>query len=301
MKGWVIYKSNSTNLTPELYEAHRLEQEAQDLGIDLTHYTPEQFDLIVTREDEKSLFVDGKVTTLPDFVISRFGANTKYFTLAVLRHLERLGVHCINTATSIEIVKDKLYTHQVLAQNNLPVPRTMLVRFPINLQMVEENLGFPVVIKSLSGSKGSGVFLADSKASFEDVMQLLSHTNRDTNFILQEYIKTSHGKDLRVFTIGGKVIACMKRSSGNGGFKANFSQGGLVETFPLTPEIEWLATETSRLLNLDIAGIDLLFDDGHYKVCEANSSPGFKGIESCCEVNIAKEIFNYARVRLGLF
>ena len=62
-------------------------------------------------------------------------------------------------------------------------------------------------------------------------------------------------------------------------FKANFSRGGMVEPFELTPEMEWLATETSRILNLDIAGIDLLFDGEHFKICEANSSPGFEGIE----------------------
>lgn len=206
-----------------------------------------------------------------------------------------------NAANSIETVKDKLYTQQILAQHNLPVPRTMLVRFPINVDMVERSLGFPVVIKTLSGAKGSGVYLADSRHAFEEVMQLLMYTKKDVNLILQEYIETSHGKDLRVFTIGGKVVACMLRSNSKGGFKANFSQGGNVESFPVTPEIEWLATETSRLLGLDIAGIDLLFDNDHYKICEANSSPGFKGIESCCDVNIAQEIFNYARIRLGIF
>ncbi len=301
MKGWVIYKSNSKQLTPDLYEANRLEEQAREFGIELTHYTPDQFDLIVTREDEKSIYLDGQLTPLPDFVISRLGAGTTYFTLAVLRHLERLGVQTFNAANSIETVKDKLYTQQILAQHNLPVPRTMLVRFPIDIDMVERSLGFPVVIKTLSGAKGSGVYLADSRRSFEDVMQLLKYTKKDINLILQEYIETSHGKDLRVFTIGGKVVACMLRSNATGGFKANFSQGGNVDSFPVTPEIEWLATETSRLLGLDIAGIDLLFDNDHYKICEANSSPGFKGIESCCDVNIAQEILNYARVRLGIF
>ncbi|MGA1623636.1 MAG: ATP-grasp domain-containing protein, partial [Synechocystis sp.] len=80
-----------------------------------------------------------------------------------------------------------------------------------------------------------------------------------------------------------------------------FSAGGEVEAFEMTPEIEWLATQTSRILNLDLAGIDLLFDHDHFKVCEANSSPGFKGLEKVCDVNIPKEIFHYLRIRLGRF
>ncbi len=50
-------------------------------------------------------------------------------------------------------------------------------------------------------------------------------------------------------------------------------------------------------MKLEIAGVDLLFDGDHYKVCEANSSPGFEGIESCCEVNIPREIFHFVRIR----
>src|SRR5690606_37662162 len=115
------------------------------------------------------------------------------------------------------------------------------------------------------------------------------------------FIESSRGQDLRVFTIGGRAVAAMKRSSQDGNFKANYSRGGQVEPIELTPEIEWLATETSRILKLDIAGIDLLFDGEHFKICEANSSPGFEGIEKVCDVNIAEEIYNFIRIRLGVF
>ena len=51
-----------------------------------------------------------------------------------------------------------------------------------------------------------------------------------------------------------------------------------------------------------MAGIDLLFDNDHFKICEANSSPGFEGLESCCEgVNIPQELFHFLRIRLGKF
>ncbi len=93
----------------------------------------------------------------------------------------------------------------------------------------------------------------------------------------------------------------MQRIAKEGEFKANFSSGGKVEEFEVTPEIEWLAMQTSQLLNLDIAGIDLLFTGDHYKVCEANSSTGFEGIESCCDINVPKEIYHFIRIRQCLF
>lgn len=301
MKGWVIYRDDATQLRPEAYEIHRLVEEAKKEGIDLEVFKPEQFDLIVTREDERSILVNSEKRELPDFVIPRMGSGTTYFTLAILRHMERLGIHVVNGPESIEIVKDKLYSHQILAENNLPVPKTMLVKFPVNIELVEKNLGFPVVVKTLSGSQGSGVFLAENKGTFDDLMQLIEATNKTANIILQEFIAASRGTDLRVFTLGGRAIACFKRTNKAGGFKANFSAGGDVEQFEITPEIEWLATQTSNILNLDMAGIDLLFDNDHFKVCEANSSPGFEGLESSCGLNIPKEIFHYLRIRLGMF
>ena len=215
--------------------------------------------------------------------------------------MERLGIHIVNNPNSIEIVKDKLYSQQILAQNNLPVPKTILVKFPVNIDLVEQNLGFPVIVKTLSGSQGSGVFLAENRRTFDDLMQLIKATNQNTNVFLQEFIHASRGKDLRVFTLGGRAIACFKRTNIDGGFKANFSAGGTVDSFEITPEIEWLATQTSNILNLDMAGIDLLFDHDHFKVCEANSSPGFEGLERCCDLNVPKEIFHYLRIRLGRF
>lgn len=301
MKGWIIYRDDATTLKPEAYEIHRLVEQAKASGIDMDVYRPDQFDLIVTREDEKSVLIDGEKKPLPDFILPRMGAGTTYFTLAILRQLERLGIHIVNSTQSIETVKDKLWSHQILAQNNLPVPKTMLVKFPVNIKLVEESLGFPVVVKTLSGSQGSGVFLADNRRMFDDLMQLIQATSKNANIILQEFIATSRGQDLRVFTLGGRAIACIRRQGGDDNFKANFSAGGTVEPFEISPEIEWLATQTSNILNLDMAGIDLLFDKDHYKICEANSSPGFEGIESCCDLNIPEEIMHYLRVRLGKF
>ena len=301
MQGWIIYKETEANLKPESYEIQFFIKVAKDLKIDLKVLKPEQFDLIVTREDRKSIFVDGKPVPLPDFVLPRMGAGTTYFALSVLRHLEKLGVPCINSSFSIETVKDKLFTQQILAEKNLPVPKTMLMRFPIDAELVENQIGFPAVIKAISGSQGKGVFLAEKKAHLIDLIQLIEVTNPKANLILQEFVQPSFGRDLRVFVIGGRVVGCMERTSGDTGFKANYSAGGNVKDHPVSPEIEWLATEATRILGLDIAGVDLLFDENHFKICEVNSSPGFEGLQSCCNINIPREIYHYLQIRFGMF
>ncbi|CAM4293470.1 RimK family alpha-L-glutamate ligase [Paenibacillus macerans] len=301
MQGWIIYKSSANDVKPETYEIKRLMEEAEKQGVNVRVFTPEQFELIVTRDDRKSVMVGGEVLQLPDFVLPRMGAGTNYFALALIRHLERLGVRTFNSSQSIDTVKDKLFTLQILAEYNLPVPKTMLIRSKVDVDLVEKHLGFPVVVKTISGSQGSGVFLAETKSKFIDLLEMINAYKENATMILQEFVESSRGMDLRVLTIGGRVVAAMKRMSGNDSFKANYSRGGSVEPFEINPEIEWLALETARLLNLDIAGIDLLFDGDHYKICEANSSPGFEGLESCCRANIAEEIYNFLRVRLNVF
>ena len=299
MKGWILYRDKEESLRPEAFEVRRFMEVAKEMDIELQVLAPEQFDLVVTRDDRKSVLVDGQETALPDFLLPRMGASTTYFALAVIRHLERLGVQTFNTSESIEVVKDKLYSHQILAQSNLPAAKTMLAKFPVDIDRIEQHLGYPVVVKTISGSQGTGIFLSENRRSLEDLMELVSATRSNVNIILQEFIESSRGRDLRVITVGGRAVACMQRIAQDGSFKANVSRGGRAEPFDITPEIEWLSTEVSRLLGLDIAGIDLLFDGDHYRICEANSSPGFQGIESCLPVSVPHEVFSFVAVWLG--
>lgn len=299
MKGFILYSKKSCDLGDDDYGVSRLIQSAKAKEIDLDILTPNQFELVATRDDKKSILIDDQQTQIPDFVIPRLGSNTTYYALAVIRQLMHLGVYVCNDASAIEAVKDKLHMHQLLAHSNLPTPKTMLVKFPIDISVVRREIGFPLVIKNVTGTEGSGIYLCESEEYFMDVMELVYSNNEKANIILQEFIQTSRGKDLRVFVLGGRVIGCMQRSSQTS-FKANFSRGGQVEAFQMTPEIEWLATETAKLVNLDIAGIDLLFDGSGFKICEANSSPGFKGLEEVIGQSVAEDILEYIELKVGV-
>ena len=303
MRGWILYRYNLDEMPAEKYEIWRFVEMAKIFGIELSVFRSDQFDLLVTRDDRKSVLLNDKVTPLPDFVLPRMGAATSYFSLSVIRHMERLGVDVINSSTAIETVRDKLYTQQILASSNLPVPRTMLGKFPVNVDMVEKQLGFPVVVKTISGSQGSGVYLSDNKQNFADIMTLIESTKSDASFIFQEFIASSRGRDARVIVVGGRAVAAMERYATDGSFKANVSRGGGSRPVELTTEMEMLALEATRILGLDVAGVDMLYDGDHFKICEVNSSPGFKGMERAHgeNINIAAEIFRYIRVRLGHF
>jgi RimK family alpha-L-glutamate ligase len=297
MDFWILQKRPCGAVEP--YELMRLREEARQLGLRAEAVAPEEIDLIVSRGGRRSIRRCGTEVDLPDVLLSRTGSATDYFTLAILRQLEHLGVAVFNASRSIEAVKDKLYAHQILAQSNLPIPRTMLVRFPVDVDLVARQIGFPCVVKLLAGSYGEGVLLSRDPGSFRDLMEFIANMDRSQAVILQQYIGSCPGQDLRVWVIGGRVLGAMLRSSTDGSFKANISRGGDGQAYPLTPAIEQLALHCVSALQLDMAGVDLLFDDDHYSVCEVNSAADFAGFEAATGINVARAVLEYCLEHLG--
>ena len=287
-------------LTTETYERERFIQESEKQGIDLSLVFADEIDLIVSRDDRKSIRYCNDIVSLPDVVLARTGSGTGYFNLSVLRQFERLNVPTIPNSNSIEASKDKMYANQILAQAGLPIPKTMLTRFPCKADLVEKQVGFPCVIKVVTGSHGAGVYLCHTPKEFEDLSELVSSLDFKNSMIVQEYVQHSEGRDLRVIVIGGRVIGAMLRKSTDGSFKANISRGGKGIAYDLDESIELLAIQTAKVLDLDIAGVDLLFHEDGYRICEANSSPGFQGFESALDINIPEKVFAYAKMRSHL-
>ena len=301
MEVWILFNEEIEAPTNEAFEVRRFLAEGRKMDVDVKVFNTEQFDLLVTEEDRDSIMIDGHPMPLPDFLLPRtLVKDTGYFALAVIRQLERLGVTIYNNANTIETVADKLHTHQILAESGLPTPTTMLAKFPVDMELVETLIGFPVVVKTLLGANGSGVFLVENRSAFKDLMELIGETNPNIQLIFQKYIANSRGRDLRLFVVDGQVIASMERRASDGSFKANFSTGGTVHAFEPDAEAIDLAIRTSEALNLQVSGIDLLFTDAGYTICEANTFPGFKGLEQACEVNVPVEIFSAMRRRMDI-
>ena len=293
MKLWMLGNRKTT----EVYERDRFLEEADELGIDFKIVYADELDLIVSRDDRRSIHYNNDVVSLPDVLLARTGSGTGHFNLSVLRQFERLNVPTLPNSDSIIASKDKMYANQILAQAGLPIPKTMLTRFPCKSDLVAKQVGFPCVIKVVTGSHGAGVYLCETPKQFEDLSELISSLDFKNSMIVQEYVQHSEGRDLRVIVIGGRVVGAMLRQSTDGSFKANISRGGKGVAYDVDEKMELLAIQTAKVLDLDIAGVDLLFHEDGYRICEANSSPGFYGFENALGINIPGKIFEYAKMR----
>lgn len=300
MEVWILYGDDIDSTADLAFEMRRFLGEGEKMGITVKAFKPNQFDLLVTETNRDQIIIDGEWTDLPDFVFPYFNhSDHSYFSLAIVRQFERMGVPVFNNADTLERVRDKLHAHQILAESGIPTPDTMLAKFPINVSLVEETLGFPLIVKTLHGALGSGVFLIENPKSFNDLMTLVQETQPNILMIFQKFVSHSKGRDLRILVVEGEIVAAMQRTAKAGDFKANFSQGGSVEEFKVDAKAKDLAIKTAAALDIQVAGVDLLFTEDGYTICEANTFPGFKGLERATGVNVPEAIFNAMKAHLG--
>lgn len=246
------------------------------------------------------LVIDGKRTRilykgirLPqyDAVLPRIGTSITRYGLAVVRQFEALGMRVLNSSNAIADSRDKFRALQVLGEAGLQVPASVLSRSQAGLpQAIEAVRGFPVVLKMLQGTQGTGVMLLDTPISLESVMETLQGLDQDV--IIQQFIAESSGNDYRAFVVGDKIAAAMMRKAAPGEFRANIHRGGQGSTIKLPPTFAKAAIRAARVLGLDVAGIDLITSRRGPLILEANSSPGFEGIEKATGLNLAGAIID---------
>ncbi|WP_347489839.1 ATP-grasp domain-containing protein [Desulfoscipio sp. XC116] len=209
------------------------------------------------------------------------------YRVNVLHRLEMLGLKVINSASLIEKTVDKFFTSAILAAAGLPVPRTIVTeRFDQAIEAVGE-LG-SVVVKPVFGSLGKGIVLVEDLDIAHRVFRALEMGRYI--YYLQEFLPNGN-EDLRIFVIGGKVVGAMRRRGS--GWKTNIACGSRAEVYQPEKEIARMAVQTAKLLKADYLGVDILISNDTPYVIEANGIPGWTGLQSVSETDIAAALAEY--------
>ena len=283
------------------HTANRLQEEAEKLGWKsylyrlsggYTSYEDGIFRLH-NKEDEKGF----EVSPIDTIAIIRGSVVRKDSWLDIISTLEKHSICVVNSRQTINVCADKYRTSLRLSDYGIKQPKTVLINDPEKSVLAFDKLdtNFPVIMKTLRGSKGVGVLFVESEKSLDSIVQLIYKQDEDTDLLLQEYIKTDY--DVRVLVLGGKVLATMKRPVIEGDFRSNVSLGSKPEKIKLT-EIE---IEASLLAAKAVGGVwtavDFIPSRNREKdapfIIEVNSSPGTEGIEEASGQNISKEIIEF--------
>jgi ribosomal protein S6--L-glutamate ligase len=220
------------------------------------------------------------------------------FRHTLIKQFELAGVNVINKEESVMNAKNKLCTLQLMSAHNIPIPKTYVINHSENLEEALVDIGgFPVILKAPSGSQGSGVSIIESKRSLRSVLQMTEQTDP---VIIQEYIKESTGKDIRVFIVGNKIIGAMERvATKRDEFRSNFQLGGKVLVTKLSDYEKKISLSAVKACGLDMAGVDILRAKSGPKIIEVNANPGLEGITQATGKDIAGEIIKYMMKRVG--
>lgn len=199
--------------------------------------------------------------------------------ISLARMLESMGIRLFNNSKAIEICDSKAYTYVAL-KDKIKMPKTFVAPLSFNAPDFYIPYSFPFVVKECYGSLGSQVYLVKNEQEYVNLIEKI-----DTKpFIIQEYIETL-GTDFRLYTVGKKVVASMKRENKND-FRANCELGGIASNFIPSDEMISLAEKTSEILDLDFGGIDILDTPAGPLVIEANSSAMVNNIQKVTGIDI---------------
>ena len=206
----------------------------------------------------------------------------------LLHRLERLGMLIINPPLAIERSVDKYYTLALLEEHGLPVPRTAVTESPEEALKALHELGGDIVIKPLFGSRGVGSARVSDPEIARRVFKAVSFYHGV--LYIQEFIP--HGfSDIRAFVINDRVVASMRRVAET--WKTNVSLGAKPAACKLNEELENLAVKAAGVIGCRVAGVDIIEGPEGPVIVELNSQPGWRGLQSVTEVNIADEIVEH--------
>jgi ribosomal protein S6--L-glutamate ligase len=216
-----------------------------------------------------------------DKVIYRVGPQTYIQFLALLDELDG------NSRSSLENVLrafNKIDTYKVLSSAAVAIPKTWLIR----RGDVQESM-FPFILKISNGNQGRGISLIKSQSDLDNFFK--EYADQDT-FVAQEFIAEAASQDKRLFVVGQKVIASMKRQSTTDDFRANIHLGGEARAYKPTAEEIEIALEAIRAFGLEYGGVDIIDSKAGPLVLEVNPAPGIT-IGAITGVDIAKEVVTY--------
>jgi len=248
--------------------------------------------------DKLKLFVKDMdiIENLTAVVVRPFGRvslDQAIFRIDLLYAMQDYGLAVFNKPSAIEKCVDKFRSLYLLKMHRLPVPETLVTeRCSLALRTVDM-FGFKdVVIKPMFGSRGHGSTRVRDKDILWEVIRSITFVRRTA--YIQKFVPHK-GVDIRVFVLGDRVLAAMYRVAPVGSWKTNIARGGKPSRIDkLDPSIEEIAIKAAKILDCDIAGVDIAETSQGVYVFEVNSQPGWRGLqEAFPEIDIAKEIASY--------
>ena len=213
--------------------------------------------------------------------------------LAVAYVLEHWGIPVFNAPAVTATCNDKLLTTLALLRANVPTPRTMLAFAEQTAIRGIEELGYPVVLKPVTGSWGRLLARINDRDAAEAVIEhqeTLGSYQHHIHYI-QQYVAKPQ-RDIRAFVLGDRTICAIYRTSEH--WVTNTARGAVTENCPVTSELDDLCSRAARAVGGGILAVDLLEDpEQGLLVNEINATMEFRNSIAPTGVDIPQAMIDY--------
>jgi [lysine-biosynthesis-protein LysW]--L-2-aminoadipate ligase len=227
-----------------------------------------------------------------DAVLERSISQTR--GLAVTRVLESWGVPTVNRYAVAATCASKLDTSAALAAAGVPVPATAIAFTPEAALRAAEELGYPVVVKPVTGSWGRLLAKLNDRDAAEALFEhkaVLGGPEHSV-FYIQRHIDKP-GRDLRAFVVGDEVICAIYRESDH--WVTNTARGATTRDCPVDATLRRLSLEAAAAVGGGVLAIDLLEDRDRLVVSEVNATMEFKNSIDVTGVDIPGRVADHVR------
>ena len=200
-------------------------------------------------------------------------------TYRIARKAEQEGLVVIDDSTSILRCCNKVFLHDAFSYNGVPSPKTRVVigSGDAELDFIESEFSYPIVLKMPEGAFSKGVFKVKDR---QELQAKLVELLQDTALVLvQEYLFTDF--DWRIGVLNGRAIyACRYHMARNHwqiyNHEAKGNASGGFETLPTfeVPKVVLdAALKACAMIGRGLYGVDIKQKDKHVYVIEVNDNP----------------------------
>ena len=245
----------------------------------------------ITRVDSRELVFDFEKDYDMDLILERDVSHSR--ALYILNLFENGNVPTINSYKTARICGDKIATTKALSDAGVPTPDVKVAFTKDSALSAIESMGYPVVLKPVTGSWGRLLAKINDRESAEAVLEHKSQLGSYYHkiFYIQEYIDKPN-RDIRAFVVGDETIAAIYRESEH--WITNTAQGGKATNCPVTDEIADICERAAKAVGGGVLAVDLLEGKDGLTVAEVNYTVEFKNSVEPTGVDIPGRIIDYA-------
>lgn len=262
-------------------------------------------------DNSRLISYDNEIFEAPNIAILKTYVHGDYWKRKLLR-LESLGTLIINSPKNAIDYDDKVNIYQKAKENEIPIPKTMCIPYThcddFTLNRIDENIGWPCIIKPNIGWGSTGLVVVDSKNDMPLAIKN-SHKSYMENFqnyglkpnhlIVQELIKAecmiigiAIGSKVYTSVYHGMGISLKNTTFRNQKFYEKYNY--LIANFEPPDDLVNLIMKVKNTFGLHVMRSEFFLTKSGYVLCEINTSANFGLTTLITRNNLGDETAKYA-------